>query len=279
MNRDDFEILSGFLRRGSGLSVTPAKLRLIENRLRPIAVRRGFKDVGELARALAGPDDELGREVADAMATHDTSFFRDIGLFRSLRETVFPELASARESRRRISVWCAGCSTGEEAYSLAMAANIAPQLAGWEVEIFATDISATAIERASSGVYTHYEVMRGLPLQMLGKYFSKEGDDWRVVRSIRDRIEFRVFNLLDSFDVLGEFDIVLCRNVLIYFDQATKAQVLARISRVLAPDGYLVLGEAETVLGLVKGLATVPGARGVFAKTGNALNHRLAALG
>ncbi len=266
MNRDDFEILSGFLRRGSGLSVTPAKLRLIENRLRPIAVRRGFKDVGELARALAGPDDELGREVADAMATHDTSFFRDIGLFRSLRETVFPELASARESRRRISVWCAGCSTGEEAYSLAMAANIAPQLAGWEVEIFATDISATAIERASSGVYTHYEVMQ-------------EGDDWRVVRSIRDRIEFRVFNLLDSFNVLGEFDIVLCRNVLIYFDQATKAQVLARISRVLAPDGYLVLGEAETVLGLVKGLATVPGARGVFAKTGNALNHRLAALG
>ncbi|HYM17979.1 MAG TPA: protein-glutamate O-methyltransferase CheR [Micropepsaceae bacterium] len=279
MHREEFEILAGFLKRRSGLSITQAKSRLIENRLKPIAVRRGFKDVGGLARALDCPDEELGGEVADAMTTYDTSFFRDPALFHSLRETIFPALASAREDKRSLKIWCAACSTGEEPYSLAMTADGSARFDSWAIEILATDVSLLAIERASAGVYSQYEVMRGLPIRMLGKYFVKEHDDWRVVRAIRDRIRFRVFNLLDSFDALGKFDIIFCRNVLIYFDQATKAQVLARLSRALAPDGYLVLGEAETVLGLVKSFAPVPTMRGVFVPTDKTATHRHSSLG
>jgi chemotaxis protein methyltransferase CheR len=279
MHPDEFEILSGFLRRRSGLSVTQQRSRLIESRLKPIATRRGFKDVGDLARALTQPDEELGREVADAMTTYDTSFFRDTMLFQALRTQLLPALAAAREAERSVRIWCAACSTGEEAYSIAMAADGSGELASFAVEILATDVSETAVERASAGVYTQYEVMRGLPVRMLGKYFTKDGEDWRVSRQIRDRIAFRVFNLIDSFEALGQFDIVFCRNVLIYFDQSTKTQVLARLSRVLAPDGFLVLGEAETVLGLVKSFVPVPDARGVFIRSGKAAPRRLTALG
>ena len=278
MHPDAFEILSGFLRRRSGLSVTQQRSRLIENRLKPIATRRGFKDVGDLARALAQPDEELGREVADAMTTYDTSFFRDAALFHALRTQILPALTAARETERTIRIWCAACSTGEEAYSIAMTTDGSGELASFAVEILATDVSATAVERASAGIYTEYEVMRGLPVRMLGKYFTKDGEDWRISRPVRDRITFRVFNLIDPFQALGQFDIVFCRNVLIYFDQATKTDVLARLSRVLAPDGFLVLGEAETVLGLTKSLAPLPDTRGVFIHSGKPA-PRLTALG
>jgi chemotaxis protein methyltransferase CheR len=279
MQTEDFEILSSFLRRRSGLSVTQEKSRLAENRLKPIAIRRGFRDVGALVRALESPDDELGREVAEAMTTYDTSFFRDPALFRALRETIFPSLATARERSRKLRIWCAGCSTGEEPYSVAMAADGSSQLADFKIGILATDVSLTAVERAAAGVFTQYEVMRGLPVRMLGKYFVKEGEDWRVARSIRDGVKFRVFNLLDSFESLGEFDIVFCRNVLIYFDQATKSQVLGKLARVLARDGYLVLGEAETLLGFGKSFAPIEGTRGLFVHARKAPGNRLAALG
>jgi chemotaxis protein methyltransferase CheR len=201
------------------------------------------------------------------MTTNETSFFRDGMPFDRFRDVMLPTLCKARRNESRLRIWCSAASSGQEPYSLAMILDAATQLSGWTVDLIASDLNTEMIERAKDGLYSQFEVLRGLPIQMLARHFHLEGGEWRISSSIRERVKFRFFNLMDSFEPLGRFDVVFCRNVLMYFDQATKHDVLGRLADVLAPDGYLVLGSAETVLGSGKGLHAVRNAQGIYVKT------------
>jgi chemotaxis protein methyltransferase CheR len=247
LNAADFEFVADFLKRRAGLSFSPEKSHLVESRLKLVARRYGFKNVATLVRELKKLNDNLSTEVIHAMTTHDTSFFRDHAVFTQFREAMLTALFDARAAARRLRIWCAAASTGQEPYSLAMIVDSLPQFAGWDVEILATDLNADLIERAKEGLYGQFEMLRGLPVQMLAKYFRPEGDEWRLSETLRERVQFRVFNLLDSFDALGVFDVIFCRNVLFYFENATREDVLRRLSNSLADDGYLFVGGAETL--------------------------------
>lgn len=247
-----FAVLAGLLRSRAGIVLAREKAYLLESRLAPVAKRAGLANVEALAGALIGrSEDGLAVEVVEAMLNNETFFFRDGAPFDLLRTTVLPALRTARAATRRIRIWCAAASTGQEPYSIAMllAADEAAW-AGWNVEIVATDLSQRALARAEAGLYTQFEVQRGLPIQSLIRHFDKEGDQWRINRAIRRLVRFRRLNLCHSFNQLGSFDIVFCRNVLMYLDPTTKSDILTRIRRQMPDDGYLLLGAAETVLGL-----------------------------
>lgn len=252
MNPGDYEYLSNFLLGKSGLALGSGKEYLIEARLIPLAQSWGLANLEELVRELRGRKDErLHSAVVEAMTTNETSFFRDKTPFEEMKEMLLPELIAARRMVRQLRVWCAASSTGQEPYSfLMLIAESFPTLRDWRIEFVATDIDNTALARAESGVYTQFEVQRGLPIQLLMKYFEQVENGWRIKDEIRDRVSFRQLNLLDDFSRLGQFDIVFCRNVLIYFQNQTKRQILERIGKLLRPDGYLYLGAAETVLGI-----------------------------
>jgi chemotaxis protein methyltransferase CheR len=199
------------------------------------------------------------------MTTNESFFFRDKLPFDNFRDAVMPALLNARAQERNIRIWCAAAATGQEPYSLAMALReMGSRLAGWNIEIFATDISQAALEKAKTGLYSQFEVQRGLPIQMLVKYFTQIGDHWQIAPEIRAMVDFRHFNLLQDFAGLGMFDVVFCRNVLIYCDQDTKTAVLNRIARVMRGDAYLMLGAAETVVGLTTALKPMLEHRGVY---------------
>jgi chemotaxis protein methyltransferase CheR len=263
---DDFQLFSRVLRERSGLALGEDKRYLLESRLMPLARRRGLEGLGALASALRQPTSrDLEREVVEAMTTNESFFFRDGYPFDSFRTCILPRLLQARAARRRIRIWSAACSSGQEPYSLAMLlADEARQLAGWQVEIVATDLSTEILDRARAGLYSHFEVQRGLPIQHLAKYFRPEGERWRVVPELRRAVEYKTFNLLDDPSSLGAFDVVFCRNVLIYFETATKTRVLDRVARLMPADGFLVLGGAETVLGVTDRFVPLPNQRGVY---------------
>ena len=261
----DYAFLADFLSRRSGLSITSEKAHLIESRLKPIASRLGFKNASELVRGLRTADESLSRVVIEAMTTNDTSFFRDKAPFDQFQNVMLPALLAARREESRLRIWCSAASSGQEPYSLAMVLDAA-RLEGWAIDFVASDINAEMIERAREGLYSQFEVLRGLPIQMLARHFHHEGGEWRLSSSTRARVQFQVFNLLDSFDHFGLFDVIFCRNVLMYFDQATKHDVLGRLVNALAPDGYLVLGSAETVLGSGKRLEPLVNTRGIYVK-------------
>ena len=248
----DFDALRHFLSRASGLSLDADKAYLAESRLAPILERMGLINLGELIRRLNGrADAELGREVIDAMMTNETFFFRDRVPFDNFRKVVLPQLLEARRNVRRLRIWCCACSSGQEPYSLAMILDEeAQKLAGWNVEILATDLSRSVLAGAREGLYSQFEVQRGLPISHLLRYFRQEGDRWRINEHVRSRVHFEELNLMSDFQGLGRFDVVFCRNVLIYFDVPTKKKVLDRLVQVLMPDGYFVMGAAETVVGL-----------------------------
>ncbi len=267
MNQNDFQFVAEFLKRRSGLSLKADKIPLIKNRFAPLVERHGFADVGAFVRALKTADEALARAATDAMTTNETWFFRDELPFKRFRDGILPALCKARAHERCLRIWCAGAATGQEPYSLAMILDeMRRQLAGWTVDILATDINAEVIERAKEGLYNDFEVQRGLPASMLARHFRREGENWRLFFAIRRAVQFRVFNLLDSYAGFGQFDVIFCRNVLIYFDQATKDDVLQRLSACLARDGYLVLGAAETLLGLPGAFEPLPRARGIYRK-------------
>jgi chemotaxis protein methyltransferase CheR len=200
------------------------------------------------------------------MTTNESFFFRDKLPFEHFRETIMPALLAARASHRRIRIWCAAASTGQEPYSLAICLKeMGEQIAGRQIEIVATEFSTQVLEKAKSGIFSQFEVQRGLPIQLLIKYFSQVGDAWQINPDVRAMVQFRPFNLLHEFTHLGPFDLVFCRNVLIYFDQETKIRVLDRVARIMEHDGYLVLGAAETVVGLTDSFKPLPDRRGVYA--------------
>jgi chemotaxis protein methyltransferase CheR len=262
----DTQTLTALLKERSGLALTGDKQYLFESRLSPVARSHGFKSLAELVGALRRtPPPALVRAVVEAMATHESLFFRDVKPFDELRNFVIPKLVEARQGTKTLRFWSAACSTGQEPYSLAMLLQDETQrLAGWRTSITATDLSHQAIQRASAGRFSHFEVQRGLPAKYLVKHFKRNGDDWEIAQPLRDMIAWKVFNLLDDPTLLGSFDVIFCRNVLIYFDQPTKAKVLERLTKVLAKDGYLMLGSAETTIGITDRLRPIPDHHGIY---------------
>jgi chemotaxis protein methyltransferase CheR len=265
----DFEYLRKMLRERSGLVLSADKQYLVESRLLPIARRTGASGLGELVQKLKAPGAErLAVEIVEAMTTNESFFFRDKIPFDHFRETMLPALMIARAPQRRIRIWCSAAATGQEPYSLAMMLkDMAARLVGWQVEILGTDLATEVLEKAKAGTYTQFEVQRGLPIQLLVKHFTQIGDVWQIAPEIRAMVQYRPLNLLRDFSNLGMFDVVFCRNVLIYFDQDTKIDVLERIARITAPDGFLTLGAAETVVGLTDAFKPIADKRGLYGPT------------
>lgn len=276
MNTADFDYIASLLKERSGLIVTQEKTYLFETRLLPIARRHNLATLEELIKAMRSTrNEDLIGSVVDAMTTNETSFFRDRHPFDAIKKTILPGLIERRAAQKHLRIWSAACSTGQESYSLAMMlTDDFPQLAGWRVEIVGTDLSPSVVARAQEGVYSTFEIQRGLPIQLLVKHFEQTGVLWRIKPTLRKMAEFRPFNLLGDLTPLGQFDIILCRNVLIYFDMATKTRVLEAIHQRLARDGGLILGGAELVFGICSKFTDVAGLRGVYVPAGMGGNAR-----
>jgi chemotaxis protein methyltransferase CheR len=262
----EFSYLAELVRRRSGLVLTPDKTHLAESQLAPIVSRFGFRKSAQLYAELAHPREEIAQAVAEAMTVNDSSFFRDRVPFEHFRDTMLPRLLKMRGAQQRLRIWCAAVANGQEAYSLSMMLDDAGLTTkDWKIELIATDFSSEAIARARAGVYSQYEVQRGLPIQLLVKYFTQEGENWRVNDRLRHMITFRTFNLLDHFGWLGTLDVVFCRNVLMYFDEHTKSDIVHKIADALAPDGFLVLGDTVGSVKL-KPFFEQSDVRGVYAR-------------
>jgi chemotaxis protein methyltransferase CheR len=266
MKVEDFDLFAKIVYQRSGLVLTKEKAYLLDSRLMPVARRWNLKDLGELAGVLrTRMDESLLADITDAMTTNESSFFRDQKPFDQFRQIVLPKFLQARAATRRLRIWSAACSNGQEPYSLAMILDEeASKMPGWNVEIVATDLCRDVLEKAKQGLYTQFEVQRGLPITMLVKHFTQVGDKWQISKAMQSKVKFQPFNLLESMASLGQFDIVFCRNVLIYFDPPTKAKVLEGIARQMPPDGILYLGGAETVLGVTQAFKPLEGQRGLY---------------
>lgn len=262
----EFQFIAREIRARSGLVLTPDKSYLLETRLAPIARKEGFASVLELISAVrVRRDDRLLWVIADALTTNETFFFRDKTPFDQFRDLVVPDLMKARPPGARLRIWCAACSSGQEPYSLAMLVQELRAVGKiGDVEIVATDISDRVMEKARAGLYSQFEVQRGLPVHMLVKHFEKAGDLWRLSERIRSMVRFQRHNLLEDARVLGKFDVVYCRNVLIYFEGDAKRRTLEMIAGTMAEDGVLFLGAAETTLGITDAFASSPDRRGLY---------------
>ena len=265
MTPHDYEYLRKFLKDSSGLDLSADKHYLIESRLLPIARKAGLSGISELVQKLKAGSTAIANQVIEAMTTNETFFFRDKVPFDHFRDAIMPEMLQARAARRSVRIWCAAGSTGQEPYSLAMCLKeMSAALAGWRVEILATDLSLEVIEKSKAGLYSQFEVQRGLPIQMLVKYFKQTGELWQINPEIRAMVQHRQINLLHDFSQLGVFDVIFCRNVLIYFDQDTKIDIFRRLAKSTDSDGFLALGAAETVVGLTDVFKPYAERRGLY---------------
>jgi chemotaxis protein methyltransferase CheR len=265
----EYEFLRKVLKDHSGLDLSADKHYLIESRLLPLARKAGLAGIPELVQKMKGGSMALVTQVVEAMTTNETFFFRDKIPFDHFRDAIMKEILQARAGRKSARIWCAAGSTGQEPYSLAMCLKeMGAALAGWRIEIVATDLSQEVLEKSKAGIYSQFEVQRGLPIQMLVKYFKQNGELWQINADLRAMVQHRQLNLLHDFSQLGTFDVIFCRNVLIYFDQETKTNIFARLARALEPDGFLALGAAETVVGLTEDFKPFPERRGLYRPTG-----------
>ena len=244
-----FHRLAETLRQSTGIVIDPTKWFALEARLSSIAVARCHGDITAMLDSVRpGQKSDLLDEIVDAIATNETFFFRDRSPFRLLAGEILSHLLTARAEQREIRIWCNACSTGQEPYSVAMTLDQAGQkLAGWRVALHASDISRTAVAAAREGVYNQFEAQRGTPTNFLLKYFTREGDNWRISEQLRSKVRFSLFNLLSPFNEHRLYDVIFCRNVLIYFDVETRRDILARLAKAIRPDGFLVLGATETI--------------------------------
>jgi chemotaxis protein methyltransferase CheR len=272
----DYDYLRKFLKERSGLDLSPDKQYLVESRLLPLARKASLPGIPDLVLKIRNGDGRLATDVVEAMTTNETFFFRDKIPFDHLRDSIMPGLIQARAARKSLRIWSAASSTGQEPYSIAMCLKeMGAALAGWRIEIVATDLSQEVLEKSKAGLYSQFEVQRGLPIQLLMKYFTQVGDVWQLNADVRAMVQYRQLNLLQDFSHLGTFDVIFCRNVLIYFDQDTKAVIFERMAKGLEADGTLLLGAAESVVGITDAFRPISDRRGLYqlnpARSGRAM--------
>ncbi len=267
MTQEEFDYLRDMLKARSGLVLGDEKRYLLESRLMPVAREIGLESLSGLVSNLkADNGDELRAKVTQAMTINESFFFRDKTPFDNFEKIMVPAmLESSIAASRKMRIWCAAASTGQEPYSLAiLIKEMGEKLAGWNIEIIGTDLSEEVLEKAKAGLYSQFEVQRGVPIQLMVKYFQQTGSMWQIDSAIRSMVTYRHFNLLEDYTPLGTFDIIFCRNVLIYFDPTTKSDMLARMSKRMRPESFLVLGAAETVIGISEEFKPVSEARGLY---------------
>ena len=268
MKPERIAFIADVLRRTSGLIINEEKAYLVSGRLTPVARQEGFETLDEFIDSMMAKSNPAHENaVMEAMTTNETFFFRDKRPFEIFENTVLPALAETRTPGSRVRLWTAAASSGQELYSIAMIIEQArAKLNSMKFDLLGTDISKEILDKARAGIYSQFEVQRGLPIQMLVKFFEKDGDLWQISQDMRAACKFEEFNLLNDFTKLGKFDVVFCRNVLIYFDQDTKKNVLERIAKLMPDDGYMFLGAAETVIGITEAFKPVPDNRGLYQK-------------
>jgi chemotaxis protein methyltransferase CheR len=248
----DMDFLRGIVADQSGNVIAPRQIYLLEQRLTPLAESMGLADVEGLVKEIRrSHDPTLKTKIAEAVTVNETSFFRDGHPFDALRTSIIPELVRKNEAKRSIRIWCAACSSGQEPVSIAMTIREGfPALSNWKIDILATDLSEEVLVKCRRGSYSQLEVNRGLPARKLVHFFERSGVKWQAKPKIRNRITYQRLNLTKPLPFIGQFDIVFIRNVLIYFDQPTKTDILKRVHKTLIPGGYLFIGSAETVIGM-----------------------------
>jgi len=264
IDHEGFEYVSALVRADAGLVLESGKEYLVEARLRPLAQEAGLTSVQAFIHQLRAPSASgMRRRVIEAMTTNETSFFRDLHPFEALRKTILPRVIEARRNERRLNIWSAACSTGQEPYTIAMIIREHfPELGNWSCRILATDLSRDVLARAQAERYSQLEVNRGMPVQYLSRYFVRDKLDWEIKSDIRSMVEFVEMNLTRSWPPLPRVDIIFLRNVLIYFGVTTKRQIFEGMHRQLRQDGYLLLGNCETTLGIHDGFERLPDDRG-----------------
>jgi chemotaxis protein methyltransferase CheR len=255
----DFSYVCELVQSRSAIVLEKDKTYLVESRLNPLAAKLGYKSLEEMVGKMRSePVNGVHRKAVEAMTTNETSFFRDIHPFDTLRRVLLPELIQKRAAARTLRIWCAASSSGQEPYTIALLLKDGfPQLADWRVEIIATDLSTEILEKARSGIYTQLEINRGLPAIYLVKYFTKLEDKWRIREDVRNMVRFQEINLAQSYPFSGTFDFIFIRNVMIYFDLPTKKAILTRMKALMPADGYLFLGCAETTFNIHEGFESV----------------------
>jgi chemotaxis protein methyltransferase CheR len=262
-------ILAGLLEARTGQQLTMNRRWRIETALSALLRERGISTLDELITILVmGKEPGLSNQVVEALLNNETYFFRDRSPFDLLSRHALPEIAKKRQSNRRVKIWSAGCSTGQEVYSIAMLfAENAAQWSGWTIDILGTDVSSGVIDRARNGTYSQFEVQRGLGIQQTIRWFEEAGDGWRAVEDLRKPVRFQVHNILEAPPHPGDFDIVLCRNVLLYLTAEKRTLAFERIAAAMASDGWLMLGAGETVIGQTKRFGADINARGLYRRT------------
>ena len=264
IDREGFEYVSTLVRSDAGLVLETGKEYLVEARLRPLVQEAGLTSVQAFIQQLRMPNASgMRRRVIEAMTTNETSFFRDLVPFETLKKSILPRVIASRKDERRLNIWSAACSTGQEPYTIAMIIREHfPELAKWTCRIVATDISREVLARAQAGRYSQLEVNRGMPVQYLSRYFVRDRLDWEISKDIRSMVEFVEMNLTRKWPPLPRIDIIFLRNVLIYFDVGVKRQIFEGMHRQMRSDGYLLLGNCETTIGIHDGFERLPDDRG-----------------
>lgn len=262
----DFDLYKELLKEKSGLTLSSDKSYLLDSRLSPVAKKWGYASLNAMSITLQGvPETKLVDDIVEAMMVGETAFYRDYKPFELLKKKVLPHLLKQRINERKIRIWSAGTSTGQEAYSVALAIKEMESLfAGWKIEILATDLSKNSLSTAKEGLYSQFDVQHGMPTKLLLQNFKQEDESWRISKSIKKMVQFKQFNMLDAMDSMGAFDIILCRNVMVYFDDATKKKILQNLSKTLKKDGFLFLGINEASTSIYK---TIHGTYGLFVRS------------
>lgn len=242
----DFKYISNFIKNASGIVLLPGKEYLVENRLSMLARTLKLESIDKLIAKLRQEDcNDLKQKVVDALTTNETSFFRDKHPFESLKSSILPELIKKRAATRQLNIWCAASSSGQEPYTIAMVLNQIPALNNWKINFIASDISEEMLERCRQGLYTQLEIGRGLPANLIPKYFSRHKNRWQIKQELRNMIDFRAFNLCKQWPFMVNMDIIFLRHVLVYFNDATKKEILGKTRKLLKPDGYLFVGSGD----------------------------------
>jgi chemotaxis protein methyltransferase CheR len=266
MRITDFDVYKDLLREKSGLHLIPDQSYMLDSRLGPIAKKWGYFSLESMTVAVQGvPDKNLISDIIEAMTLTDTSFFRDMTPFDHVRDVVIPAMLKARKTKKKFRAWSAGCATGQEPYSLSMLIEESKMNGGgWKTEIIATDIANDALDQARNGIYSQFEIQRGLSIQTVLQYFTQDGNKWALSDALRKRVKFQNYNLVNPVPFTDPFDVIMCRNVISNFDDDIRRAVLAKLAACLSADGFLYLGYRESAIGLTEALRPLPGFSGIY---------------